>query len=483
MAPARLPGWPAPDDHEPDSAYRAALRYLLDLSHRPYPRDAHRAHKVARMRHLLQLLGNPQRGFASILVAGTKGKGSTTAMLAAILQATGRRVGRFTSPHLVSFRERIWADGRFVAASELTAYTHQLAPRITELEQRWPALGLVTTFEAALALACGHFAARGCDLAVVEVGIGGTHDATNALEPAASLITAISEDHLDVLGPTLADIATAKAGILRAGRSALSAPQPAPAEAVLTARARALGTPLAWVGREWQWEPVGTPAGRAPFAVYGPAIRYERLEVPLLGRHQRDNATLAVAGAHAVAGDVLPSAAVAAGLRAVEWPGRAQLMPTAPPLLLDGAHNAASAAALRETLDECFPEVPRVLLLACSADKDASGIVNALATGAVGGVATATAHERALPPAALAAVMRDAGLSTTEAASVAEAWRAAAALAGRDGLVVATGSLFLVGELLGQLTVPQDGDAATSQRSTILKAANRPRDGRLAQTL
>jgi dihydrofolate synthase/folylpolyglutamate synthase len=452
MARAAPTGWPAPDAASAEPAYQAALDFLLHLSRRPHARAAERTHKVERTRRLLGLLGEPQRRFESILVAGTKGKGSTTAMLAALLGAAGRRVGRFTSPHLVSFRERIWADGQFLPSAELVAGVARLAPCVAELERRWPALGPVTTFEAALALACDYFARQGCAVAVVEVGIGGTHDATNALEPRVSLITAISEDHRDVLGPTLADIAAAKAGILRPGRPAFSAPQVPAAAAVLAARARELATPLAWVGREWHWAPLGTPAASAPFAVRGPAVAYDRLVVPLLGRYQRDNATLAIAGAHALLGGALAPAVVAAGLRAVAWPGRAQLVPGAPPLLLDGAHNAASAAALRQTLDECFPAPARVLVLACGADKDHAGIVRALAPAVRAAVATEVPHERALPAAALAALLRAAGVPAQVVAEPATAVATAARLAGAAGLVVVTGSLFLVGAVLAWLT-------------------------------
>jgi dihydrofolate synthase/folylpolyglutamate synthase len=459
---ASPPTWPLPDGRVAAPAYQAALDYLLGLSRRPHDPATQRAHKVARTRHLLALLGDPQDRFETILVAGTKGKGSTTALLAAILQATGRRVGRFTSPHLLSFRERIWATGAFISPADLAAGAARLAPCIAALEQRWPALGPVTTFEAALALACDYFARQGCEVAAVEVGIGGAHDATNALEPRVSLVTAISEDHRDVLGPTLADIAAAKAGILRARRPAVSAPQVPAAAAVLAARARALDVPLAWVGREWRWQPLGSPAGRAPFAVRGPALALDHLTLPLLGRHQRDNATLAIAGARALLGAALEPSAVAHGLRTVVWPGRAQLVPGAPPLLLDGAHNTASAAVLRETLRECFPERSCVLVLACSADKDAAGIVQALAPAARAAVATATAHERALPAATLAGLLRAAGLPTITAAAPPTALATAASLAGPEGLVVVTGSLFLVGAALAHLALSQahDGDCA-----------------------
>src|SRR5829696_7547341 len=175
-------GLPVPDTDNPDAEYRGALSTLIALSERP-ARGVTRAHKVERMRRLLALWGGPVGAFPMVLVAGTKGKGSTTAMLAAILRADGRRVGRFTSPHLVSFRERIWTDGAYIGARELASLTSELLPAIAAAEQRWPDLGHFTTFEAAVALAHAHFARARVDIAVFEVGVGGRDDATNALEP------------------------------------------------------------------------------------------------------------------------------------------------------------------------------------------------------------------------------------------------------------------------------------------------------------
>src|SRR3954451_16003257 len=297
------PVLPPPNATLDDPAYRAALAWLYGLSGVPRAAAAIRAdqpRKVARTRHLLACWGDPQRAYPAVLVAGTKGKGSTAAMLAAILQAAGARVGRYTQPHLVSYRERVWVDGAFVEADAVVRLTAEVRPLVEAAARQRPELGSYTTLEVGTVLALQHFARRGVEVAVVEVGVGGTHDATNVLDPIVSTITPISADHLDTLGPTLADVARAKAGILRSGRPAAIGPQVPAVAAVLAAAVRALDVSAQWVGEDWTWVPCGDPAASAPFAISGPERAYAALQLPLLGQHQRENAALAVATAHAL---------------------------------------------------------------------------------------------------------------------------------------------------------------------------------------
>ncbi|SRR5579884_477149 len=447
---------PPPDTAVSDPAYQAALAYLYGLSAVPRSPEAIRAdwpRKLVRMRRLLALWGNPQEAYPTVLIAGTKGKGSTAAMLAAILQAAGWRVGRYTQPHLVSYRERIWANGTFIPCAAVAALATEVRPLVEESQRRWPLLGTYTTFEVGTALALTYFARVGVDLAVVEVGVGGAHDATNVLDPIASVITAISEDHLATLGPTLADVAREKAGVLRPGRPAFSARQPADAARVLHAVAASVGARLQWVGREWIWEPREPLAQGGRFAVRGPAVAYDQLTLPLLGWHQRENATLAIATAQALAsvGRPVPEAAVARGLATLCWPGRIQVFPGPPPLVVDVAHNVESAERLRETLAECFPGRPIVLVLGCSADKDIAGIAARLAPLARVVIATRAQHPRAAPPAVIAAAARAAGAQVAEAPTTAQALARAWACCESTGLVVVAGSLFLAGEALEQL--------------------------------
>jgi dihydrofolate synthase / folylpolyglutamate synthase len=446
-------GLPPPDETVSDAAYVAALTYLYSFSATPRGAAAIRAdqpRKLARMRRLLALCGDPQQRYPAVLIAGTKGKGSTAAMLAAILRASGLRVGRYTQPHLLSFRERTWVDGEYVGPDAVVELATELRPLVQAAERQTPDLGHYTTFEVGTALTFLHFARARADLAVVEVGVGGTHDATNVLDPLVSLIAPISADHLDTLGPTIADVACAKAGILRAHRPAVFAPQPAEAVPILEAEAARLGAPATWLGREWRWLPEAEPVAASPFTLQGPAARYDHLNLPLLGRHQRDNAALAVAAAHALGTVGVPvrPAAVAPGLASVAWPGRIQVLPTSPTLVVDGAHNAASATSLGATLAECFPNRPITLVLGCTADKDLAGIVHKLAPLATCVVATRTRHPRAAAAESIAAAAQGTGAAVVVTPDVPAALAAATSAGAPDALVVVAGSLFLAGEAL-----------------------------------
>jgi dihydrofolate synthase/folylpolyglutamate synthase len=444
---------PTPDEVVSDADYRAALDYLYGLSATPRPAAAIRAdqpRKLPRMRHLLTLAGEPQQRFPSILIAGTKGKGSTAAMLATTLQAGGLHVGRYTQPHLVSYRERVWVDGEHVPANMVATLAWELQPLVEAAQHMAPDLGRYTTFEVGTALALLYFAHANVDLAVVEVGVGGTHDATNVLDPLVSVVTPISADHLDTLGPTLADVARAKAGILRSGRPAAIGPQTKEVARVLRAEAARLGVPLAWVGRDWRWQPETTKPAAGSFTLLGPSARYDRLTLPLLGRHQRDNAAVTVAAVQALGNTGIQVApdAIVRGLASVAWPGRIQVLPTTPPIVVDGAHNAASATVLRETVRECFPGRAITLVLGCTGDKDLAAIVDALVPTASHVVAARAHHPRAAPVEVVAAAAKAAGARVAAATSVAVAMVAAIADTPVDGLVLAAGSLFLAGEAL-----------------------------------
>jgi dihydrofolate synthase/folylpolyglutamate synthase len=455
--PGALTALPPPDATLDDPAYHAALAWLYGLSGVPRAAAAIRAdqpRKVARTRHLLACWGDPQRAYPAVLVAGSKGKGSTAAMLAAILQAAGARVGRYTQPHLVSYRERIWVDGAFIEADAVVRLTTEVRPLVAAAARQRSELGPYTTFEVGTVLALQHFARRGVEVAVVEVGVGGTHDATNALDPVVSVITPISADHLDTLGPTLADVARAKAGILRSGRPAAIGPQVPAVAAVLVAAVRALDVSAQWIGQEWTWVPCGDPPASAPFTISGPGRTYPALGLPLLGRHQRDNAALAVATAQALApfGHGLTADAVARGLASVAWPGRIQLVSGSPPLIVDGAHNAASAHRLAETVAECFPGRPITLVVGCTGDKDLPAIIAPLARAPARVIATRADHPRAASSDLVAAAARTVGAVAVErTADVVTALRRAAAQTPAAGLIVVAGSLFVAGEALAVL--------------------------------
>jgi len=238
-APPAIIPWrlPPPDTRSENEAYHRALAKIYAFSEAPRsPGEIAlaRDHKLERMRSLLGLLGSPQARFSTVLVAGTKGKGSTAAMLASILEAGGLRVGRYTQPHLYSYRERTWAAGRFIEEDEVVALGDEMADALSTIDAHRGELGPLTTFDVGTALSLLHFARRSVEIAVVEVGVGGGNDATNALEPILTLIGPIGLDHADVLGHDLIDVARAKAGVMRRGVDVIVAPQEGAVTATIT---------------------------------------------------------------------------------------------------------------------------------------------------------------------------------------------------------------------------------------------------------
>jgi dihydrofolate synthase/folylpolyglutamate synthase len=448
-ASAELP----PDAAEPDPAYRAALEWVWSFSARrrsEHEMAAQRARKLERMRAVLAALDDPQWSFPSLLVAGTKGKGSTVALLAACLHAAGRHTGRYTSPHLVNWRERTWVDGQPISAEAVLDLVPTLKRAVADVPE--DEFGPLTTFEVGTALSLLHFAREQVEVAVVEVGVGGRYDATNLVEPLVPVIAPISYDHTPTLGPTLSQIAGHKAGILRAGRVGIVAPQPPEALRAIEAEARAIDAHLEVVGRDWWWTSQGD--ARAPITIWSRQGAVHHGRVGLLGDHQRDNATAAVAALHAVAGRrpdlAVPEAALATGLEAVDWPGRLEVLSDKPWLILDGAHNAASANVLGQAVAANFAFERLLLVLGLSAGKDAQGVLEFLAPRAQRLFVTRARHERAAEPAQLAAQARVLAppLPVSVEPDLDTALGAALAQAGPRDLVLVTGSLFLVGEAL-----------------------------------
>lgn len=405
---------------------------------------AQRAVKLERMAALLAALGHPELTFPAMLVAGTKGKGSTVAMLSACLTAAGYRTGRYTSPHLVNWRERSSIDGEPIPTSEVIRLADQIRRAVNAVPDT---LGPLTTFEVGTALTFLYFARKHVDVAVVEVGTGGRFDATNLVDPDVSVITPISYDHTQTLGNTLTSIGWHKAGILRAGRPAVSAPQMQEARLAIEREADLVGAQLEEVGREWHWSAHGSAtrieSAHADFATLD-------VEVNLIGDHQRDNATTAVAALYAVRETfpVQPSA-IRKGLGAVAWPGRLQVVSREPLLVLDGAHNAASAEVVRKALEHDFNFDRLHLVIGLSAGKDALGVLGALSPRAYKVYLTHSRHERSTPPEQLEPLVRagsqgEVGTFGDAAAAV----EAAISDASPRDLVLVTGSLFLVGEVL-----------------------------------
>ncbi len=393
---------------------------------------------LRRTRVLLDLIGGPDRQLVVVLVAGTKGKGSTAALLASLLAASGVHAGLFTKPHLQSYRERVRVDGEAISAAALDARITELRPHVAALQRLLPDAGQPTTFELTTALAFAHFAAHGCAVAVVEVGLGGRFDATNATDPHVSVITPISHDHVRELGTSVRQIATEKAGVLRPGRVAVFARQSVAVTAVLRKAAAA----VAAVPREV------APLSSVAATRYGLALR---------GAHQRQNASVAIAAARALAEHGVPfrEDAIGRGLRQLRWPGRFELVPGRPTVVLDGAHNDGSAEALAVALRAEAPRRRVRLIVGMMADKDARAVARALAPVASAVYATRPASPRAAAPAAIARLYRHVPSRAFD--DLASALGAARAEAAPDEMLCVTGSLALVGqarELLG-LSVPE----------------------------
>ncbi len=349
--------------------YAAALRYLDSLIRSDRPRRPYSDEKLSRMRHLLASLGDPHRQLCTVLVAGTKGKGSTAVMIAEILRAHGLRVGLTIKPHLVDYRERIQVSGHKISQADLAALVEQVRPKIeAEGDLAW---GPPTYVETTLAIALLHFVRQRVDLAIVEVGIGGRLDATNVLDPLVSVITPISYDHTEILGETLTAIATEKAGIIRSAGSVVSAPQPEEALCVIVQACETKHARLVLVGRDVEARVEDSSLRGVQATVRGLQETYP-IRVPLLGRHQAVNAATAIAAVellrdHSVKVD---PAAVRRGLAAVRWPARVELIGTAPYTIIDVGHNPASMGALRDTLHQLLGGRRVILVFGMLATKD-----------------------------------------------------------------------------------------------------------------
>jgi dihydrofolate synthase/folylpolyglutamate synthase len=425
----------------------------IDFERRqPRPDDL----KLDRMRAILRLLGDPQDRLRIVHVTGSKGKGSVCAFLAAIARAAGHRTGLFTSPHLSSVAERIQVDGVPITPAEMAAGLSDIRPAVETLDERGTA---PTFFEVATALGFLHFVRRRCELVVVEVGLGGRFDSTNVCRPLVAVITSVSLDHTHILGDTAEAIAFEKAGIVKAGRPCVSGvTEPGPAT-VIAAVCQQRHAPLRCLGRDFDraYEPgLLTADGLdrpAVVRVRTDRQRWPALELGLLGAHQAANAAVAVATVEELraAGMVLPDAAVAAGLRGVVWPARLEVVGRRPLVLVDCAHNVASAVALAATLRESVRvDGRRWLVFGSSADKDVPGILAALAGGFDGACLTRFGtNPRAVPPAALAEVLARVApaIPATTHERAADAWAAVRAAAGPADLICVTGSVFLAGEL------------------------------------
>ncbi len=457
----------------------AAIAYLHALDQQGAHQHTHAyafGNGIARARHLLARLGGaPRVTRRCVLIAGSKGKGSTAVMLAAMLSAAGYRVGLFTGPHLHSPRER-FAIGcgerlEVMSAAQFVSFAERIAAAITTWDR--PEIGLPTRFEAFTAMAYRWFEEQRVDLAVMEIGIGGRHDAVNLAEPLLSVITNISLEHTQILGRTLAEIAWAKAGILRAQGSAVVAPQADEARQVILAEAERLGMTerlyfvencctaaptriqIDAAGSSGQWVRIHPRPGAPLARIIGACAE---LFCPLLGIWQRENLATALTALGVLhdQGFVIRAAAPRAGLAGLRWPARFEILRSAPLVIADGAHTPHAMAQVRDSLRAYFPGRPIHFVLGVLRDKDAQGILRAIAEDAARITFTEPPTDRALPAAQLLAIWQAHRHSAEQPASLigdpALALRRALDEAGPRDIICVTGSLHLAAQAIRQLT-------------------------------
>jgi dihydrofolate synthase/folylpolyglutamate synthase len=387
---------------------------------------------------LLDRLHNPYNSYETILIGGTNGKGSIAAMVASILACGGFRVGLYTSPHLIDIRERIKVNQGMIALDEMMELIEEVKERMTES---------VTYFEFLTAVAFLYFCRKCVDIAVVEVGMGGRLDATNVVTPLVSGISNISFDHEEHLGKSLENIAREKGGIIKDGGVCITAVTQKSVIRVLEDICRERGASLFKVGGKIKVKELGNGF----FSYKGIRKRYERLMCPLKGRHQIENAAVALGVIEAVAtkGFSVNDDAVFTGIRDVQWAGRLEVLQHAPMLVVDGAHNAAGVSALAKALKNEFSYKRLILIFGVLNDKDYRSMLKKLVPLVDRLIITKPDTVRAMPPEEIAAVAQKWQYHNRieVAESPHEALKRALSIAGSDDMICVTGSLYLVGEM------------------------------------
>jgi len=428
--------------------FKAAVDYILSFAdYERMPRSAV-VFDLRRIEQLLERLGNPQNAAKSVHIAGTKGKGSTSAMIASILSQSGYRTGLYTSPHLLNIRERIQVDGQLIAEDEFVRLTAMIKPEVEAVNARGD-FGTLTTFEILTALAFACFREKEIAYQVLEVGLGGRLDATNVVKPQVCVITSISYDHMDVLGDTLTKIAGEKAGIIKSGSIAVSVPQSPEAMRVIKDVCQQKGVKLVRVGSDVTWQRKSfRPEGQS-FEIQGLMDKYQ-LSVPLVGEHQLENAAAAVAAAEVLAelGGRITGETIARGIANVSWPGRLQILRRKPWVIVDGAHNGDSIRRLVAALKQYFPFGKAVVIFGASSDKNIAAMVAELVSFPDRVIVTRSHHPRALAVERLVDEFSKQGMMPETSEDVETAMAQSLSIAGPDDLICATGSLFLVAEVM-----------------------------------
>lgn len=421
--------------------YREALTYILsfaDFERWPGAGYAERW-DLRRMEELLERMASPHLNRKTIHIAGSKGKGSTAAMIASATNAAGYRTGLYTSPHLHTMRERIRIDGKLITEQEFAGVMSGMVVHIESTSQGQ--YGELSTFEILTGLAFAHFQKADANFQVLETGLGGKLDATNVVpKPDVCVITSISLDHTAVLGDTVAQIAAEKAGIIKPGVPVVCAPQAPEARKVIEKVCSDNGAALTMIGTDITWKGTGSSASSQSLEVDG-----LELNIPLLGEYQLQNAATAVAALQ-IAG--ISDQVIVKGLAATQWSGRIEVLQRQPLFVVDGAHNGDSAAKLVRALKQHFKYERSILIIGTSADKNTKSIVEQFAPCFDMVITTATEHPRANDPVALVAEFGTFGKDAQSTVNVREAVALAQSRAQPHDLICASGSLFLVAEVI-----------------------------------
>jgi dihydrofolate synthase / folylpolyglutamate synthase len=402
--------------------------------------------------NFLQLLGAPHRAFPSVHIAGSKGKGSTAAMVAAMLSQAGLRTGLYTQPHLVTLLERTQIDRHLIRQEEFAALVAELRDYLETAsppkERRFR-----TFFELTTALSFLHFARQHVDMAVVEVGLGGRLDTTNVLTPQVVVLTPIGLEHTHILGDTLAAIAGEKAGIIKPQSRVVSAPQAPEVVEVFEKRCQSQHATLLLAERDFTWQVAESSWQGSRLHYRSADLQLADMFVPLAGHHQVANAAVAltVIAQLRQQGWSLPEEALRAGLAAVRWEGRLEILERAPWVVLDAAHTIESAQRLREAITTIFPHERVLLVLGMAADKKVAEILATLAPITDAAIVTRFSNPRAIDPQRLADMLHSHQVPVWHADDPAAALALARARATPADLICVTGSFMLIGELKAQL--------------------------------